>query len=231
MGDYETPKKYTRKVRIVSRRLLVVEDEPLLASLVIESLRASGFEVAGAVDVESARKQIKVFDPDMVVLDISLGNGPTGVHLAHSLHLSRPDIAILFLTRHSDMASANADGLDVPPGAGFLRKHMINDTKQLIDAIEKVFAEKASEVRHDSLPSSELEALSERALAVLRMLAEGCSNFEISRRSGLSVKSVERWIETVYRELGIENSNETNARVKAAKRYFLAYKIPPEANE
>jgi DNA-binding NarL/FixJ family response regulator len=213
-----------------ARRLLVVEDEPLLASLVVEALRTAGFEVASAADVESARALIETFDPDMAVLDISLGNGPTGVHLAHALEISRPDIAILFLTRHPDAASASAEGVDVPASAGFLRKHMVNDTQHLLDAIEKVFADRAAEVRHDIIPGTGLDGLTKQAMTVLRLLAEGCSNSEIGRRCGLSVKSVERWIDTVYRQLDIDKSAEVNARVEAAKRYYLAVGIPQQAS-
>lgn len=212
------------------RRLLVVEDEPLLASLVVEALGSAGFEVKGAFDVESARKLINSFDPDMVVLDISLGNGPTGVHLAHALSISRPDIAILFLTRHADAAAAGAEGLAIPPGAGFLRKHMVNDTQHLLDAIESVFADRASEVRHDEVKGTGLDALSDQAMAVLRLLADGFSNTEIARRCGLSVKSVERWVDTVYRELGIDKGSETNARVQAAKIYYASVGPPPRSS-
>lgn len=212
-----------------ARRLVVVEDEPLLASLVVDALTSAGFDVASASDVESARTLIDTFDPDMAVLDISLGNGPTGIHLAHALAISRPDIAILFLTRHPDAASASAEGLDVPPGAGFLRKHMVNDTKHLLDAIEKVFADRASEVRQDTVSGSGIDGLNEQARTVLRLLADGCSNAEIARRCGLSVKSVERWIDAVYRELHIDKGAEVNPRVEAAKRYYLAMGVPTQA--
>lgn len=212
-----------------ARRLLVVEDEPLLAALVVTALRNAGFEVASASDVESARSLIDTFDPDMAMLDISLGNGPTGIHLAHALSISRPDIAILFLTRHPDAASASAEGLQVPAGAGFLRKHMVNDTRYLLDAIEAVFANRANEVRHDGVPGKGLDGLSAQATIVLRYLAEGCSNAEIARRCNFSIKSVERWIDTVYAELGIRKDAEVNQRVEAAKRYFLAVGIPPAA--
>lgn len=222
---------YGDGVAVDGRRLLVVEDEPLLASLVVDALRSAGFDVANAVDVESARALIETFDPDMVVLDISLGHGPTGIHLAHALEMSRPDIAILFLTRHADAAAATDEGLDVPATAGFLRKHMVNDTQHLLDAIEKVFADRASEVRQDVPAGPRLGGLTGQGLVVLRLLAEGCSNSEIARRCGLSVKSVERWIDIVYRRLGIDKSAEVNARVEAAKRYFLAEGLPKQDSE
>lgn len=213
---------------VLGRRLLVVEDEPLLASLVVDALRSAGFDVASAQDVETAREMIDTFDPDMAVLDISLGSGPTGIHLAHALHISRPDIAILFLTRYPDADSAAAEGLRVPEGAGFLRKHLVNDTEYLLDAIETVFADRSADVRHDSKQVASIDGLSDQALIVWRLLAEGCSNAEIGRRCELSIKSVERWIDVVYRELGVDKSAHVNPRVEAAKRFYLAVGVPAQ---
>jgi DNA-binding NarL/FixJ family response regulator len=213
-----------------ARRLLVVEDEPLMASLLADTLRAAGFEVATAGSVKEARELVEEFDPDMALLDIALGNGPTGVHLAHVLTVSRPDIAILFLTRHADAESASSEGLALPPNVGFLRKHMVSDTAYLLDAIEKVFAERAEEVRQVGSEGQGFDGLSPQAMRVLRLLAEGHSNAEIARRSGMSVKSVERWIDVIYHELEIEKAEGLNRRVEAARRYYLAAGIPEAAS-
>lgn len=223
-----TPEAYRAGMVMEARRLLVVEDEPLLASLVVEALRSAGFEVASASNVESARELVEAFDPDMAVLDILLGNGPTGLHFAHALEISRPDIAILFLTRYPDAAAAAAEGLRVPEGAGFLRKHMVHDTQNLLDAIEAVFADRASEVRHDAVKADGDHQLREQVMTVWRLLAEGCRNAEIGRRCLLSVKSVERWVDVVYRDLGIDKSADVNARVEAAKRYYMAVGVPTQ---
>ena len=59
----------------MGRRLLVVEDEPLTASLLAEALRAHNFEVATAADVLAAQKAVKEFDPDAALIDISLEIG------------------------------------------------------------------------------------------------------------------------------------------------------------
>ena len=212
------------------RRLMVVEDEPLMASLLADTLRAAGFEVATAGTVKEARALVEKFDPDMALLDIALGNGPTGVHLAHALSVSRPDISLLFLTRHADAESASSEGLALPPNVGFLRKHMVSDTALLLDAIEKVFAERAAEVRHVGSPGQGIDGLPPQGMRVLRLLAEGHSNAEIAVRSGMSVKSVERWIDAIYRELEIEKSEGLNRRVEAARRYYLAVGIPEAAS-
>jgi len=210
----------------VLRKMLVVEDEPLMASLLAESLTSAGFDVEKVHNVADARQIITTFDPDLVLLDISLGDGPTGVHLAHAIHRTSPEIAILVLTKHPDAKTASRDGLDLPPGVGFHRKHLVNDKDYLLDAIEKVLSDKAAEVRQDITEANELAALQPQALSILRLIAEGYNNAEIAIRCDLSVKSVERWIERLYRDLQIEAKGAINPRIEAARRFFTVAGIP-----
>jgi DNA-binding NarL/FixJ family response regulator len=203
------------------RKLLVVEDEPLMASLLAESLSAANFKVETAPDAAKARKTIDRFDPDILLLDISLGDGPSGVHLAHAVHETRPDIAILILTKHPDAKSATADSLDLPPNVGFLRKHLVNDVSYLLTAIDKVLTDRHAEVRQDEPFASPIAQLGNQAMKVLNLVAQGYNNTEIASRMNLSVKSVERWVETIYRELKIDSRGAINPRVEAARQYYL----------
>jgi len=213
------------------RKLLLVEDEPLMASLLAESLRAANFKVQTAPDASTARKVIDRFDPDILLLDISLGDGPSGVHLAHAVHETRADIAILILTKHPDAKSATADGLDLPPNVGFLRKHLVNDVSYLLNAIEKVLADRHDEVRQDEPVTNALSPLGTQAMKVLNLIAQGYNNTEIASRMNLSVKSVERWIETIYRELEINSKGGINPRVEAARKYYLIAGISQRKND
>lgn len=203
------------------RKLLVVEDEPLMASLLAQTLTAANFVVEIASNAASARKTIDRFDPDILLLDISLGDGPSGVHLAHVIHETRPDIAILILTKHADAKSATAEGLEIPPNVGFLRKHLVNDIQYLLNAIEKVLTDRPDEVRQDQASENPLTKLGQQALRVLSLIAQGYNNNEIALQMDLSIKSIERWIETIYKELEIESKGSINPRVEAARRYYM----------
>jgi DNA-binding NarL/FixJ family response regulator len=202
------------------RRLLVVEDEPLMASLLAQAVRAADFEVETASDVKEAKKKIESFDPDIALLDISLGDGPSGVQFAHVLRATRPDIAILFLTKHADAKSANAEGLDLPTGVGFLRKMLVNDSSYLLSAIEKVLSDQPSEVRQDQLKGGKPGNMTERSYKILELIAQGFSNAEIASQAEASIKSVERWVDHLYHELGIQPDGKINARVEATRKYF-----------
>jgi DNA-binding NarL/FixJ family response regulator len=208
------------------RRILIVEDEPLMASLLSQSLTSADFEVEHASDTASARKKITQFDPDILLLDISLGDGPSGLHLAHAIDQTRPDIAILILTKHPDAKSATSEGLELPARVGFLRKHLVNDVSYLLNAIEKVLADRSNEVRQDSNSDSPFKGLSPQAFQVLSLIAQGYNNNEIASRSKLSVKSVDRWIDIIYKELEISKNGEINQRVEAARKYYQVVGIP-----
>jgi hypothetical protein len=208
------------------RRVLVVEDEPLMSSLLADVISGHGFTVRTASDVARARREIEAFDPDMLLLDVSLGEGPTGIHLAHAMRLSRPDIAILVFTRHADIASATTDGLALPSGVGFLRKHLVSDQAYLIDAMEKVLREQNDLVAEDKKTEDVFAFLGSNGSRALRLLAEGYDNDEIARRCDVSRKTVERWIEQIYRDLGIDTKGKLNPRVAAARRFFFAVGVP-----
>ena len=197
-----------------------------MSSLLADVLFEHGFTVRTAVDVAQARREIDAFDPDVLLLDVSLGEGPTGIHLAHAMRLSRPDIAILVFTGHSDIASATTDGLALPPGVGLLRKHLVSDKAYLIEALEKVLREEGNLVKKEEEAEDVFAFLGFNGSRALRMLAAGYDNEEIALRCTVSRKTVERWIEQIYRDLGIDTKGSLNPRVAAARRFFFAIGVP-----
>jgi DNA-binding NarL/FixJ family response regulator len=142
------------------------------------------------------------------------------------MRLSRPDIAILVFTRHPDIADATTDGLELPPGVGFLRKHLVSDQTYLIEAMERVLLEQEDLVVEDQKSGDAFAFLGANGSRTLRLIAEGYDNEEIARRCGVSRKTVERWIEQVYRDLGIDTKGSLNPRVAAARRFFFAVGVP-----
>jgi len=83
-------------------RLLVVEDEPLVATPLIMMLKRLGYEVAALVDSgEEAVKMTFALIPDLVLMDISLRGKIDGAEAARQIRLTtgRP---VVFLSGHSD---------------------------------------------------------------------------------------------------------------------------------
>lgn len=208
------------------RRLLVVEDEPLTASLLAEVLESHGFEVQTAPDVLQARAAVRKFDPDVALIDISLGDGPTGWDLAHVLNEQRPDIALLFLTKHPDQRTAGPSGMDLPPGCGFLRKDRVRETGYLLESIESVLADRGDAIRDDRDPTKPLAGLSAKQLQVLRLMAMGYTNPAIARSMNVALSSVERWVVGIFKVLDIETKGDVNPRVEAVRIFIASSSLP-----
>ena len=72
----------------MKRRILVVEDDASLARMLCDNLVYEGFDVALAGDGNRALKEHHVFNPDLVLLDLTLPNvdGMLGRHaeISHS---------------------------------------------------------------------------------------------------------------------------------------------------
>jgi len=64
-------------------RVLVVDDEPDIVYMVKVILRSAGFEVAAASGVGDAIEQLSGEDPDLILLDLRLGDGEGWAVLDH----------------------------------------------------------------------------------------------------------------------------------------------------
>ena len=87
-----------------TRRLLVVEDDALVAEDIAQQLRKLGYEVVAVVDSgEEAVKQAFALGPDLVLMDVGLRGPMDGTEAARQIRLTsgRP---VIFLTSHSDPA-------------------------------------------------------------------------------------------------------------------------------
>ena len=208
------------------RRLLVIDDDPLMAHLLREVLQRKGFEVTTARSAAEARDALIAFDPDIVLVDLELGGGPSGVDVAHLIHERHPGVVIIILTRYPDLATAGFADASLPPGAGFIRKDLVEDPDQIVAAIDAVVAERADDVRHDRDGARAFDMLTAAQLEVLTLMAQGFDNDAIATRRGCSVSSVGNLIAELYRRLGIDPRGELNPRVEAVRQFAQASGLP-----
>lgn len=208
------------------RRLLVVEDDGLTSSLLTEALRGQGFVVDCAASARAALDAVDAFDPDAALLDIDLGDGPSGMDLGYVLHRTRPHVALVFLTKRPDARTSSHEAGEPPPGAGFLSKDRVSDIEYLVQAIDAALHDRADEVHHDRDPDRPLAALTPKQLEVLRLMALGYTNDRIADEQGVTRSSVERWAKEIFQALGIPTSGDLNPRVEATRRFIDAHGMP-----
>jgi two-component system OmpR family response regulator len=82
-----------------ARTVAIVEDEAALAANYGDTFRRHGYRVATYPDRPSAQAAFAQRVPDMVVIDIGLGNEPEGGYeLCRALRANSPELPIIFLT-------------------------------------------------------------------------------------------------------------------------------------
>jgi DNA-binding NarL/FixJ family response regulator len=209
------------------RSVLVVEDEPFVRGLVAEKLRGNGFKVEVASTAAEARKIAANTDIDIVVMDIDLGPGPSGLDLGIALHKMHPELALVFLTHVPEPRIYGVDVKSVPKNAAYLLKERLSDPNVLNDAIEAALRDRVGpEFRDDLKPSHPLMNVSKTQLDVLRMIAKGLSNQQIAEERGTTLRAVENLVNRAIAAAGIDAKSKTSARVIAVREFIRIAGLP-----
>jgi DNA-binding NarL/FixJ family response regulator len=197
------------------RRVLLVEDELLTRTLLASLLESHGFEVETSSNAIEASKIVNSFDPDGMVVDISLGIGPTGIDLIHAIKAKRPVMAFVVLSNYAAAPSSIANLQKV----AYLHKKKVADPGLLIEALDSVMT---GSIGKEAFPFEMPELISQLTRSqyqVLDWLSEGLSNQEIAARRKTTVQAVEQMLGRLYRKLGLKDSGVGSLRVRAASLY------------
>ncbi|CAB5071962.1 MAG: response regulator [Actinobacteria bacterium] len=204
--------------------VLVVEDENFQRLVLSDSLAANGLNVvAGAANAQSAMKLFYLHRPDVVTLDIDLGEGPTGIDIAYAMREKDPKVAIVVLTVIPDPRLLRPNLRTVPPNVVYLEKSHIGAQEAILNGIQEAIEMSHNPGSKKSLPSNEYQKkipLTDTQIELMRLIALGLSNAEISKRRFTTVKSTENSISRLAKILRFEHDETTNQRVQIARTYF-----------
>lgn len=197
--------------------VVVVDDHSFTRSTVSASLRQNNFnvvaEVENALDAVQAVIQHK---PDAVVIDLNLGEGPSGIDLARGLRKNHPNLGIVLLTSYAD-PRLFADNLpEMPVGTQYLVKQDLEDAQALADAVN---ASVGNTSKRNADPETRLP-LTDSQTDVFRLLAEGLSNAEIAKRRGVKEKAVEQTLGRIAKRLDVQTDGTTNLRAQLVKTFY-----------
>lgn len=198
-----------------SLRVLVVEDDAFTRMTLATVVTSMGHEVVGQVGtVVAAMDTARKARPEVVLLDLDLGPGPTGIDAAYGLGGLLPDVGIVMLSSYADSRVMGRRARPLPPGALFVSKQDLSDVDVLESAIR-------ASVEGDGEPhvGRGNVDLTDNQLELMRLVASGLSNDEIARRLWLEESSVRRSITRLLRKLSIEPSDSRNARVQLTRAY------------
>lgn len=93
----------------MTARILIIEDEALVAMELRFVLEDLGHEVAGvAADARTARNLVRETEVDLALVDIHLSDGPTGVDLGRDL--ARDGVTVMYMTANPGMVRNGVPG-------------------------------------------------------------------------------------------------------------------------
>ncbi len=207
------------------RRVLILEDDGFVRGLVSHVLTEAGFEVEAAADVGEATKLFRKFDPDAVVVDVHLGDGPTGIEVAHSMKVASPGIAVLAVSNYPTAVSAGISG-ELPDDAAFVCKANLNSPEELVNALEAALTNSATSLRGLERQDSPLRNLTSTQIDILRLIAMGWTNAEIAEQRGSTQRSVEQMVHKIFAALDVKSDPRKSPRVEAVKLYNQAFGVP-----
>lgn len=206
-------------------KVYLVDDHAVVRAGVKALLAAEeGIEVVGeADDAETALRAVPVARPDVVLMDLQLGDGVDGVEATRRLRaLPEPPQVLVLTTYDSDADIARA----IDAGAtGYLLK---------AGPPEELFRGVRAAARGESVLSPQvagrvmrrmrdpLPALSPREVEILGLLAEGAGNREIGKRLFITEATVKTHLQRIYAKLGVET--RTAAVTTAVERKLIRIK-------
>jgi len=84
----------------MTARILVAEDERAIQLAIRGLLRRDGYEVELADTGEAAIRKIQETPLDLVLTDLALGQGPSGMDVLRFAKQHRPEAAVVMITAH-----------------------------------------------------------------------------------------------------------------------------------
>ena len=205
-------------------RVLVVENDPFTLTTLVNACEYQRVSVVGrATTARDALELQRETEPDVALLDLDLGIGPTGVDLAHALRIRQPEIGIVMLSTYRDPRLFAPGMIEPPRGTVYLSKSDIGDFALIVDRILGVAR---MPLANRKVACGSIPALTDVQLDVLRMVSEGMSTQAIAEARQVSVKAVEQNISRLSEILDVPRDSSNNQRVQLARAYLeLAGKI------
>jgi DNA-binding NarL/FixJ family response regulator len=169
-----------------------------------------------AEDAQTALRAIGGIEPDLAIVDISLGGG-SGIDLIRSLRTVYPKVAIIVLSMHEERVYAERS---IRAGArGYIMKR--ESTKKIVDAIRQVLrgemhlSKELTEIfaeKFVSGPSSggamSISQLSDRELEVFQLIGQGYETREIAESLNVNIKTVQTYCTRIKDKLKFSTGAE-----------------------
>ncbi len=191
-------------------RVLIVEDEPLIARDIKKHLAHIEYEAVGiAYNSDKAIDMLFHRQPEIVILDINIKGSMDGIDIAHIIN-EKYKIPFIYLTSYADSGTIERAKPTFP--AGYILKPF--DEKDLLTTIEMAIY-KHKNNRTGVMPTlAEINKkydgqFSEREYEILHSIVNGLTNAQMAANYYVSENTIKSHIKRIYVKLRTHNRAET----------------------
>ncbi|MBO9716271.1 MAG: response regulator transcription factor [Pseudoxanthomonas sp.] len=200
-------------------RVLVVDDHAIVRDGISALLnRQADMQVVGeATNGAEAIAMFRQLCPDVTLMDVQMP-GVGGVEAIAEIRRIAAHARILVLTTYP--GDANAVRALRAGAAGYLLKNGIRS--ELVDAVRSVHVGRrafSADIAHALATHALDEALTQREIEILRLVADGRANKQIADHLDLSVETIKAQLKTIFSKLGVHD--RTHAVTLAARRGYI----------
>jgi len=201
--------------------VLLLEDDRGYATLVADNLNHRGFEVSLAHSAGQALELAAVKKPAVLVADVYLGPGPSGLDVGQRMQESLPNLKVVYLTNVKEPRLVEGAEDFKMGSAAYLHKDRLVNPEFLSDVIKsRLTGGKRTTFRDDRDSNSRLADLTATQIEVLRLMAAGQGNAEIAHVRGTSQRAVETIQQRILAVLNIDHPSRSVACTRAIKIYL-----------
>ena len=198
-------------------RILIIEDEPLIAEDIAEYLIEYGHKVSGiAYDCHDAFKELKYNTPDFVLLDIELNCRKDGVEIAKMIN-QKYQLPFIYLSSFADRKTLSRVRETQP--LGYIVKPFTG--RDLFTTLEvAIYNFRQKQTLQTSRPKFDIKHLNQklytpltsREFEILNLIYQGKTNRQIAEQLYVSGNTIKTHISNLY--LKLDASSRSTALVK-----------------
>jgi DNA-binding NarL/FixJ family response regulator len=213
-------------------RVVIADDSVLVREGIAAILTRAGIEVLSQVDSpDDLLREVDAHLPDVAVVDVRMPPTQTdeGLRAAHEIRARHPQIGIVILSQHVEVGIATRLLAETPEGLGYLLKDRVSDVNGFVGALERVAdggsaldPEVVTGLLSRARDDGPLQTLTDREREVLEQIAEGLSNQAIATEMDITLRSVEKYVSSVFTKLGLPATGHEHRRVLAVLQFLRA---------
>ena len=132
--------------KLIMSKILIIDDEVQIRSLLARMLGLEGYEVCQAGDCKAAIRQLEIQQPDVALCDVFLPDG-NGVDLVLNIKKTAPNVEVILLTAHGNIP----DGVQAIKNGAFDYITKGDDNNKIIPLISRAVEKAKMNVRLEKL--------------------------------------------------------------------------------